>query len=384
MNLTADIIDELVVMQRSLFMRKLIPVDKLKIGMYVAMPDPWFYHPFMRNQFLIKSNKDIRKMVNFGLKKVIVDFSKSEIDDKELIEPTYTDAPLKFDPMKLIPLEMRKSIRDKNIVPEKRASIIKSCSKEIMKSLFDAPIPENVHQAKECLYEIVDCILADDEIADYLMKITDHDLYTYTHSVNVGILSLLLAKSYLRPSSNHDLRELGAGFFLHDIGKTRINQTILNKRGRLTDEEMSEVQSHPQRGFDILKESDHVSDESKIITLQHHEKEDGSGYPQGLRGDEIHIYARICSLVDVYDALTCDRPYRKKLTPFQALKLIKRQILGQIQWNLFEHFVVMLGEDDRCLNFDNLLLKDFSTFQQDYGRKKLKEKSLISESPSLF
>jgi len=186
-------------------------------------------------------------------------------------------------------------------------------------------------------------------MATYLVKITDHDLYTYTHSVNVGILSLLLAKRYLGSFSDHDLRELGVGFFLHDLGKTRIDPAILNKQGRLTEKERLEVQKHPQDGFDILKEVDQVSHESKTIILQHHERDDGSGYPNGLKGDEIHLYARICSLADVYDALTCDRPYRNKLSPFMALKLIKRELLGHVQKSLFEGFVFMLGESNREL-----------------------------------
>ena len=330
-------------------MRELMPVEELKIGMHVTMPESWFNHPFIKNQFLIQSDKDIRKMAEYGIDVVLVDFSKSKINDIEIFDQNLSEEPRKFEPITLIPQELREAIRDKNIVPEKKAPLIRTCSKEIMKRVLEAPTPETVREAKEGLYEIVDCILADDEMATYLVKITDHDLYTYTHSVNVGILSLLLAKKYLGSSNSHDLRELGVGFFLHDLGKTRIDPAILNKRGRLTEKEMLEVRKHPQYGFDMLREADHVSAESKIITLQHHEREDGSGYPNGLRGDEIHLYARICSLADVYDALTCDRPYRQKLSPFLALKLIKKGVSGHVQKNLFEGFVVMLGESNREL-----------------------------------
>ena len=330
-------------------MRELIPVEELKIGMHVTMQESWFNHPFIKNQFLIQSDKDIRKMAEYGIDVVLVDFSKSKINDIEIFDQNLSEEPRKFEPIKLIPQELREAIRDKNIVPEKKAPVIRTCSKEIMKRVLEAPTPETVREAKEGLYEIVDCILADDEMATYLVKITDHDLYTYTHSVNVGILSLLLAKKHLGASNTHDLRELGVGFFLHDLGKTCIDPAILNKRGRLTEKEMWEVRKHPQYGFDMLREADHVSAESKIITLQHHEREDGSGYPNGLRGDEIHLYARICSLADVYDALTCDRPYRQKLSPFLALKLIKKGVSGHVQKNLFERFVVMLGESNREL-----------------------------------
>ena len=108
------------------------------------------------------------------------------------------------------------------------------------------------------------------------------------------------------------MNELGTGFFLHDLGKVNINQDILNKPGRLTDEEMNEVKRHPAQGFKILNETKHLTEESKLIVLQHHERQDGKGYPKGLKGEAIHIYGRICSIADVYDALTSDRPYRKK------------------------------------------------------------------------
>jgi cyclic di-GMP phosphodiesterase len=326
-------------------MRELIPLQELKIGMHVTIPGSWFSHSFVKSQFLLKSKKDIRKMADSGLNAVLVDFSKSQIDDEEIHECTPSEAPKKFEPEELIPPELREAIHDRTLSPEKRASVIRTCSKEIMKRLLEVPTPENVREAKEALYEVVDCILSEGEIATFLTQITDHDLYTYTHSVNVGILSLLLAKKLLGGSSKHNLQELGAGFFLHDLGKIRVNPAILNKRGRLTNAEMSEVRTHAKHGFDILREADQVTTESKIIILQHHEREDGSGYPHGLRGDEIHIYARICSLADIYDALTCDRPYRQRLNPFQALMLIRREMSDHIQKDLFKNLVFLLTEN---------------------------------------
>lgn len=326
-------------------MRKWVQAEELKIGMYVRIQGSWLSHPFAKNEFTIRSSRDIRKLADAGIEKVLVDFSKSEIDEEELNDLISPDTPQEFKPGELIPLSLREAIQDKNLTPEQKASVIRTCSIEIMKGLLEAPTPENVRKAKQELYEVVDCILAEDEIAAYLTKITDHDLYTYTHSVNVGILSLLLARKYLSYSSAHDLRELGAGFFLHDLGKTRVDPSILNKQGPLTNTEMQEIQTHPKHSFDILQEADQVTAESRIITLQHHEREDGSGYPDGLRGESVHLYAQICSLADVYDALTCDRPYRQRLSPFQALKLMKREISGPLQKNLFENMIFLLGDN---------------------------------------
>ena len=95
----------------------------------------------------------------------------------------------------------------------------------------------------------------------------------------------------------------------------------------------------------ILKETNQLTTESKLIVLEHHEREDGRGYPYGLYGGEIHEYARICALVDMYDALTSDRPYRQKMTPCQALNLIKGKLADRTQKALFETLVLVLGEN---------------------------------------
>jgi HD-GYP domain-containing protein (c-di-GMP phosphodiesterase class II) len=117
------------------------------------------------------------------------------------------------------------------------------------------------------------------------------------------------------------------------------------KEGLLTDEEMAEMRRHPLYGFDILKETNQLTTESKLIVLEHHEREDGRGYPYGLYGGEIHDNARICALVDMYDALTSDRPYREKMIPYQALNLIKDKLADQTQKALFETLVLVLGEN---------------------------------------
>jgi len=104
---------------------------------------------------------------------------------------------------------------------------------------------------------------------------------------------------------------------------------------------MSEMRRHPHLGFKLLQDTRQLTDESKIIVLQHHERIDGTGYPKGLRGNEIHIYARICAIADVCDALTSDRPYRKKMAPFVALKLMREEMMHHFQKDLFEQFVLL-------------------------------------------
>jgi len=138
------------------------------------------------------------------------------------------------------------------------------------------------------------------------------------------------------------MRELGAAFFLHDLGKSCIPLEILNKPGRLDDAEMMRVMDHPSEGYKLLEASGELSPECAAVVLQHHERVDGSGYPVGLRGEGIHIFGRICCIADVYDALTADRPYKTRVSPFEALTVMRNEMLPHLTPWLFEKFVKIL------------------------------------------
>lgn len=176
---------------------------------------------------------------------------------------------------------------------------------------------QGVHDMVE---DIADQLLKKDDIIVSLAEIRAIDDYTFGHSVNVGILSMItgISMNYSRDT----LLDLGLGAMLHDIGKTKISLKLLNKPGRLTTEEYEEVKKHTLRGHDILKDIDGFKKEVSAITLSHHERYDGKGYPYGLKNEEIPELARIVSVVDVYDALTNDRVYRRKISKHESLDYI--------------------------------------------------------------
>jgi len=323
-------------------MQQSVPVNELKVGMQVTIPGSWFSHPFIRNRFTLRSPRDIKRMQRWGFTTVSVD-AAPHIAPTDLNEENCPAVPQTEE---TFPAVFMEALHDRGVAPDCRAAAVKACSKMTMQRLMESPPDEEaIREAKEGFYEVIDCILEVDHLSRYLLSIRDYDAYTYTHSVNVGVLSLLVARKYFGRSDRHDLRELGIGFFLHDLGKTRINPGVIMKQGLLTDEEQTEMRRHPFYGFDILKETNQLTTECKLIVLEHHEREDGRGYPYGLYGGEIHVYARICALVDVYDALTSDRPYRGKMPPFQALNLIKGKLYDRTQKELFEKLVMVLGEN---------------------------------------
>lgn len=178
----------------------------------------------------------------------------------------------------------------------------------------------NTSKIKEMIDKILDELLNNKEILINLSDIKSVDDYTFEHSVNVCILSLItgIGLGY----NNLRLKDLGIGALLHDIGKLKIPEEILKKPLQLTVEEFEEIKKHTIYGYEILKDNENISMISAFIAFGHHERYDGSGYPLQLRGENIHQCARIVAIADVYDALTSDRVYRKKLRPHEVVEYI--------------------------------------------------------------
>ncbi|MFZ5639185.1 MAG: HD-GYP domain-containing protein [Bacillota bacterium] len=178
----------------------------------------------------------------------------------------------------------------------------------------------DIGAAKAAVNNIVDELLRNRRVVLNLTDIRSYDDYIFGHCVNVCILSVMTAITL--EYNELQLRDLGVGAILHDIGKLLVSKDILNKPGKLAPAEMDKVKEHSKNGFDILREQQELSLLAAHIAFQHHEKVDGTGYPRGLKGGEIHEFSRLAAVADVYDALTADRVYRKAFMPHEALKII--------------------------------------------------------------
>ncbi len=157
------------------------------------------------------------------------------------------------------------------------------------------------------------------QIIKCISEIKDADEYTYTHCINVALYSMLIAK-WLNLPENKIQDAFHAGL-LHDMGKLKISNEILNKNGKLTIEEFELIKMHPVLGYDMIKDISELSESVKNSVLQHHERIDGSGYPYGLSGDSTELLAKIISIADVYDAMTQNRVYRGRTTPFDTFEM---------------------------------------------------------------
>lgn len=339
--------------------KKSIDLSKLEIGMYVELPDSWFSHDFIANNFKIETQRQLDQLLQMKLKQINIDLDKSDIQKtgdahphkESLIEqlpqskvntapdPKYGEIPKKWSSDKLMTDDLRNVLDDLKMPAEQKSAAIYRHSVSMMEQLLAFPTTENIHASKQAIYQISDLVMTDSDTAKNMLMITSHDFYTYTHSVNVGITSILLSKELFKDSDAHDLQELAAGFFLHDLGKVNIEPEVLNKPGRLNDMEMQHVKTHPYQGYKILQTAKALSPECSTIVMQHHEAYDGSGYPRRLKEKEIHIYGRICAIADVFDALTAELSYKKAMRPFDALRLMKEQMIDNFDHKLFSQFV---------------------------------------------
>ncbi|GGH14337.1 HD-GYP domain-containing protein [Paenibacillus segetis] len=171
---------------------------------------------------------------------------------------------------------------------------------------------------------LVDSIMDDlgsrEDAMIMLMNINSMDQYLYRHSLNVCIYTILLGQ--IHGYSKDELTMLGMGAMLHDIGKTKVPLEVLNKPGKLTDEEFMQMKTHTEIGFKILKDEPGIPLVSAHCAYQHHERIDGSGYPRGIKKDEIHEFARWIAIADAFDAMTTHRVYRSAMLPHQALEVL--------------------------------------------------------------
>jgi len=333
-------------------MIKTVQIKDLKVGMYVSIPGAWMNHSFTRNQFLVQNPLQIKQMHDDGMYELQVDFAKSnlpadaldatpQVEEPAPPEPKEIPAPVKWTPENLVPVELLEAIEDRRMDPLTKARVVYQNSLVMMSRLLESPTTENIHTSKDAVKSITGLILSDDDTAHNMLRITTHDFYTYTHSVNVGVTAIMLAKELFRNSDNHDLGELGAGFFLHDLGKVNVDPRIINKPARLNEKEMNQMRTHPYQGYKILEDADAMSEECKYIVLQHHELYDGTGYPKRLKGDEIHEYGRICCLADVFEALTAERSYKQSLHRFDALKLMRDEMPNHFSREMLNSFILL-------------------------------------------
>ncbi len=239
---------------------------------------------------------------------------------------------------------LRSMISNPEIPFQEKTQKIYDVSKGIMKEFFDNNASQKILQSSEEVMNIMEECLSGNEAGFHsLTMITNKDYYTYTHSVNVGLYCMAYGiKTNMGPN---DTRDLGLGGMLHDVGKSKIDAKLINKNGKLTDQEFETIKSHSSLGVEVLKSMQCYGHNVIRMAGEHHEKFKGNGYPKGLVGEEISNFARICKVMDVYDALTTRRSYKKAMEPFEALTLMGKQMVDEFDLDILGNFVRQMGPD---------------------------------------
>ncbi len=238
---------------------------------------------------------------------------------------------------------MKILIDNKDVPSEKKANIIYAASTNLVQDVLDAPdTSENIKRTKDLVGSTVNYVVKDKGALYNMMKMSSHDYYTYTHSVHVCTLAVALGR--FMGYDAVDMNDIGVGSLLHDVGKSGIDPNIITKNGPLDDEEWKVMKSHPSVGIEILKDGNHkLSKEIIAVVHQHHEKMDGSGYPQALKGEDIHPFGRIACLADCFDAMTTNRSYQKARPPFEVLKILQDKCYHHYDEKVFAAFIKLLG-----------------------------------------
>lgn len=231
--------------------------------------------------------------------------------------------------------------RNSDIPTEQKARLIYEKASETIDAMFSNPESlKNVENTQPVVNSFIDIILNDTSAVESLMKITAHDYYTHTHSINVSIYTLSLG-SFLGIRGK-DLEVLGMAAILHDLGKSKIDYEIINKNGKLSDDEFLQMKNHPALGHEIALKLG-INDERILSGIRHHhEKVRGGGYPDNLSGEQISQFARIIGVCDVFDALSTKRSYKDPMSSFESLKLMKEQMEGHLDMNIMNSFIKML------------------------------------------
>jgi HD-GYP domain-containing protein (c-di-GMP phosphodiesterase class II) len=301
-------------------MIKKIPVERLRPGMFLHnLNAGWMSHPFIRNRFLVPDQEIIQRIVDAGIHELYIDTTRG-LDDAEA--PTEDEVDLLLMEEMQAAVQVDAPYRCTTVAEElSNARRLRARATSVIRLVLrDAKMgkPLNIDQVDLLVNEIIESILRNDSALLLLLRMRAQSDYQLVHAV--AVCALMVTFCYANNCDRATLHQAGVGGLLHDIGMIKVPPLVLNKPGRYTEDEFQIMQLHPQHGLDLLQGQPGMTAPVLDIVLNHHERMDGSGYPQARPGEAISSLARMAAICDVYDAITTDRSYHTALPPTAALK----------------------------------------------------------------
>lgn len=325
-------------------MRKKIKAKDLQVGMHLdELCGSWMEHPFWRSKFTLTDPADIRRILESGITEVWIDIEKGlDIADET---PAETDMSVTEVLMEAEIAQHAKSLKPTSMSDElQRAALICVNAKRAVVSMFQEVRMGNAISAETAgglVEEISSSVLRNPGALISLARLKTADDYTYMHSVAVCALMVSLARQLDLDEQN--VREAGMAGLLHDLGKAVMPMKVLNKPGKLTDDEFTIIKGHPVEGHRLLVEGKTASAIVLDVCLHHHEKIDGNGYPDRLKGDEISLFAKMGAVCDVYDAITSNRPYKSGWDPAESIRKMTEWSKAHFDERVFQAFIKSVG-----------------------------------------
>ncbi len=327
-------------------MLKKIDVKQLSVGMYLKeFCGSWIDHPFWRNSFVITDPKDIERIRASKIQAVWIDCAKGLDVAPDATPLSEAETESQVDAELKLAIQSTRDTAPASMHEEMaRAAKICAQAKQAVTSMFEeARMGKAVDSgnARKLVEEISDSVTRNPGALISLARLKTADDYTYMHSVAVCALMISLGRQI--GVDENTIPRLGIAGLLHDLGKAMMPQDVLNKPGKLTDEEFGIMKRHPSEGAKLLQSSESTDDIALDVALHHHEKTDGSGYPEGLKDNEISLYAKMGAVCDVYDAITSNRPYKAGWDPAESLRRMAEWANGHFDPTVFQAFVKSLG-----------------------------------------
>jgi putative nucleotidyltransferase with HDIG domain len=326
-------------------MLKRIPVERLTSGMFVQeFCGSWMDHPFWRAKFLLNDPADLKRIRDSGIKEIWIDTSKGKDlpDGGETQEEVREQVERELEFVASRPMEWLD--QPTTFADEvNRARALCKRSKQQLSSMFAEARLGKALEIEGCVSlveEISESVMRNSSALISVARLKMRDEYTYMHSMAVCALMIALARQ-LNLDANLT-REAGLAGLLHDMGKALVPLEILNKPGKLTDNEFAVMKSHPARGAVLLQKMKGVTAAAIDVCLHHHERVDGGGYPHKLAGDKLSLLAKMGAVCDVYDAITSNRPYKSGWDPAESLRQMA-QWKGHFDPAVFQAFVKTVG-----------------------------------------
>jgi len=354
-----------------------INTGNLVVGMYISELDrPWLDTPFLVQGFYIKNQNDIdiisgicdyvlvdsavtrRKITSkmdtvssaIGIDPGRTEFTVTKINTK-LSKPGANRGATKstqrndilnglFPDKKLTQYADTATWQDETPAAKQAISTLHTCLNDLLtRNREDGPL--EIAKIKQSVEPMIDSVTRNPDACIWLARMKQEDNYIYEHSLGASIWAVALGRQLGLPKA--DLHSLAIGGLLFDVGKLRLNKDLLKAKRRLTSKELKIMKKHVEIGVKLLKEGGLMNQDVIDMVSHHHERHNGEGYPQGLVGDQIPVFARIAAIVDVYDAITSDRIYAKAISPSLAIKQLYDWKDIYFQGELIEEFIQAIG-----------------------------------------